>query len=503
MESAMSKSIIIIGAGIGGLAAGCYARMNGYITTIFEMHDKPGGLCTAWQRKGYTIDGCLHWLTGSAPGSNLFQLWEELGMIQDKRVIDMEQFYRIEGANGKVFNLYCNIDRLEQHMKELAAEDSRVISECAKAMRRLTRLDMPVGKPPELYGPVDGMKLMLKMLPYLGDFRKWGKMTMVDLGMRFKNPLLREAWQQIWFPEFSSIFMLMTIGFMHQKKAGYVIGGSMELSRAIEKRYLNLGGEIRYKSKVTKILVENNRAVGIRLADSSEYRADYVISAADGHATIFDMLDGKYINDKIRGYYDNFPIFQPLIYIGLGVNRSFDDMPKIISGITFELDKPVTIAGQERKWLSVRIHNFDPTLAPAGKTLLTVMIVSNYAHWKSLREDMKLYKEEKEKIADTVVSLLDKRFPGLASKVEMRDVATPITFHRYTGNWQGSFEGWLMTPKNLTSQMSKILPGLDNFYMAGQWVQPGGGIPSGAMTGRQVIQLICKLDKKPFVTTIH
>jgi phytoene dehydrogenase-like protein len=276
----------------------------------------------------------------------------------------------------------------------------------------------------------------------------------------------------------------------------------MELSRAIEKRYLNLGGQIRYKSKVTKILVEGNRAVGISLDDDSEHRADYVISAADGHATIFDMLDGKYINDKIRGYYDNFLIFPPLIYIGLGVNRSFDDMPKIISGITFELDKPVVIAGQERKWLSVRIHNFDPTLAPAGKTLLTVMIVSNYAYWKSLREDIRLYKEEKEKIADTVVSILDKRFPGLASKVEMRDVATPITFHRYTANWQGSFEGWLMTPKNMTLRMSKRLPGLDNFYMAGQWVQPGGGIPSGAMTGRQVIQLLCKLDKKPFVANV-
>ncbi|MCK4323768.1 MAG: NAD(P)/FAD-dependent oxidoreductase, partial [Armatimonadetes bacterium] len=56
----MDKSIIIIGAGIAGLSAGCYARMNGYRTTIFEMHDKPGGLCTSWKRRGYTIDGCLH-----------------------------------------------------------------------------------------------------------------------------------------------------------------------------------------------------------------------------------------------------------------------------------------------------------------------------------------------------------------------------------------------------------------------------------------------------------
>ena len=62
------KTIAIVGAGMAGLAAGCYAQMNGYKTTIFEWHYKPGGLCTAWKRNGYTIDGCIHWLVGSKPG---------------------------------------------------------------------------------------------------------------------------------------------------------------------------------------------------------------------------------------------------------------------------------------------------------------------------------------------------------------------------------------------------------------------------------------------------
>lgn len=64
----MDKHILIIGAGIAGLAAGCYARMNGYCATIFELHDLPGGLCTAWERKGYVFDGCIHYLFGSGEG---------------------------------------------------------------------------------------------------------------------------------------------------------------------------------------------------------------------------------------------------------------------------------------------------------------------------------------------------------------------------------------------------------------------------------------------------
>jgi phytoene dehydrogenase-like protein len=104
------KSVIIIGAGIAGLSAACYSQMNGYRTRVFEMHDKPGGLCTAWERKGYTIDGCLHWLVGSAPGNGFYRFWQELGMLQGQKVINMEQFYRYEATDGRTFTMFCNID---------------------------------------------------------------------------------------------------------------------------------------------------------------------------------------------------------------------------------------------------------------------------------------------------------------------------------------------------------------------------------------------------------
>jgi phytoene dehydrogenase-like protein len=96
--------------------------------------------------------------------------------------------------------------------------------------------------------------------------------------------------------------MQASLAWQHVKEAGYPVGGSLDFARAIEKRYLQLGGKISYKKAVDKIIVENGKAVGIKLADGTEHRSDIVISAANGHATIFDMLDGKFINDKIRGY---------------------------------------------------------------------------------------------------------------------------------------------------------------------------------------------------------
>ena len=88
------------------------------------------------------------------------------------------------------------------------------------------------------------------------------------------------------------------------------------------------------------------------------------------------MLDGRYINDKIQGYYDRLPVFPPLIYITLGVARLFNEVPPTVTGIDFPLDDPVTIGGQERQRLGVQIYNFDSTLAPAGKTVVRVYFTS-------------------------------------------------------------------------------------------------------------------------------
>jgi phytoene dehydrogenase-like protein len=494
------KSVTIIGGGIAGLSAGCYGQMNGFRTEIFEMHDRPGGLCTSWKRGAYTIDGCLHWLVGSKPGTNFHRIWEELGAVQGRRMIDHEEFLRIEGQGGRVLIVYSDLDRLERHMKELAPPDAARIEKLTKAARSVAQYDLPVDKAPELYGTIDGTWFLIRMFPFLRLMSKWKKTTVREYARRFSDPFLREAFPLIAdLPDFPMAGLLMMLAWMHRRSAGYPVGGSLEFSRSIERRYLDLGGEIHYRSLVTEILVEHDRAVGVRLADGTEHPGDITISAADGHATIFDMLGGKYLNHRIRGYYDNLPIFPPLIHVALGVNRSFAGMP---ASVIYALDKPVMIAGHQQDHLGVEIDNFDPTLAPPGKTVLRVLFPADYAYWKDLRQDRGRYEAQKEEIADQIVALLDERYPGLAGQVEMRDVATPVTWERYTGNWQGSMEGWLMTKETFPPfRMSKTLPGLKNFYMAGQWVEPGGGVPTAALSGRNIIQIICARGHRRFVTT--
>ncbi|MGB7537148.1 MAG: FAD/NAD(P)-binding protein, partial [Anaerolineales bacterium] len=73
------KSIIIIGAGVGGLAAGIYGQRNGFTTDIFEAHNLPGGQCTSWTRKGYVFDACIHHFSGSSPQLKFNAFWREVG----------------------------------------------------------------------------------------------------------------------------------------------------------------------------------------------------------------------------------------------------------------------------------------------------------------------------------------------------------------------------------------------------------------------------------------
>jgi phytoene dehydrogenase-like protein len=494
----MNESIIIIGAGIAGLSAGCYGQMNGYKTQIFELHDKPGGLCTSWKRKGYTFDGCIHWLVGSGAGTSFNRIWRELGAVQGRQMVDHDEFMRYRGPDGKDFVLYTDVDQLERHMKDLSPADAQVSAEFCNAIRRVTVLGQ-IGQTPGLRGKI---KTIFQMIPFMLTMARYRKTSVQDFSRRFRDPFLRRALTALWdMPDFPIIGLMMTLAWMHQHDAGYPIGGSLEFARAIERRYHDLGGEMHYKSRVAKILVEDDHAVGVRLTDGSEHRADIVISAADGHATIFDMLEGKYINDTIKGYYETLPIFQPIIQVSLGIARDLSNEPHMV---THALEQPITIAGEERQTLGVKHYCYDPTLAPEGKSVVEVMYPSNHAYWKELAEDRERYEAEKQQIAITVMEQLDKRLPGLTEDVEVVDVATPLTTERYTGNWQGSMEGWLITTETMKfamgKGMDKTLPGLENFYMAGQWVEPGGGLPPAAQSGRRIIERLCKQDGKKFQT---
>ncbi len=495
------KSIIIIGAGIAGLAAGCYARMNGYRTTIFELHDLPGGLCTAWERRDYIFDGCIHYLFGSGEGQPFYDMWEDLGAVQNRMMVNHNEYQRITDGR-KTLTVHTDPDLLQRHMLDLAPEDASLIRSFIDGIRQFTKFDMSAmyRKPRAIMNTYDYRDLGMAMLPYLMPVMKWSNLSAGEFANKFKNPFLRKAIPQIFSWDEAPVMMGMSLlAYMHTGNAGFPVGGSLEFARAIEKQFLDLGGEIHYKAQVEKILVENNRAVGVRLYNDEIHHADYVISACDGRGTIFDMLDGTYADKRIKKMYDGHLATHSMMQISLGVKRDLSTEPH---WVTYLLDEPVLVAGEPRHEIGVKHYCFDKSLAPEGRSVVEVIVRSNYTYWQRIY-GRRLYDTEQTQVSGIIVDHLEGWHPGIKKDIEFVDEATPLSYERYTGNWLGSTCGWLMTKETmpmLIKGIPKTLPRLGHFYMAGQWVEPGGSVPLAAASGKNTIQLICHEDGKKFTS---
>ena len=109
------KTIIIIGAGMGGLAAGIYGQYNGFKTTIFEAHSLPGGQCTSWKRKGYVFDACIHSLNGFQPNTRVNAFWRELGAMPCE-LIQRNEFVSAVLPNGACFHNYLSFAQSNGNM---------------------------------------------------------------------------------------------------------------------------------------------------------------------------------------------------------------------------------------------------------------------------------------------------------------------------------------------------------------------------------------------------
>jgi len=287
----------------------------------------------------------------------------------------------------------------------------------------------------------------------------------------------------------------MTLAYLNARSAGWPLGGSLEFAKRMEQKYTSLGGRIKYKTKVKKIIVSGKKATGVLLENGETINADIVISAADGHSTLFNMLDGKYMDRKTRNSYKSEVVSDSTLQLSFGVNMDFSNEPH---NMTIPLGEKNSLGGDETDILMVKHYCYDKSMAPEGKSTVICLLAGKYEWWQQFVNDKEGYNKAKEEIKSRVIKIVEKRFPGFEKAIEVSDVATPLTFSRYTDNWKGSIMGWATKTGSLSKRRKRIMPGIKNFYMAGQWAETNGGLPPAVLSGRQIIQVICKRDKKVF-----
>ncbi len=494
------KKIIIIGAGIAGLTAAVYARKNGFAVDVYELHKQPGGECTGWQRGDYHFDNCIHWLVGSKPGTGFYKIWHATGALDENIDIALHDEFFSYNYLGKTLHIYRDVNRLESHLLELAPEDETPIRAFCNSIRVMMKFDAPVEKPRDMMTAIDGIKLAFSSMPVLKELRKGEKTTLADYVKQFSSPILRKGLVMMIPPEYSVFALLMTLGSYASGDSGYPMGGSLAFAQRMESQARNLGTVFHYGARVEKIIVENDTATGIRLSDGSEARADFVISAADGYATIYKMLDGKYINDKVHALYHDpvkYQVMDSTVDFHLGINADLSARPHMN---IIHLDQPLELGdGSKVHDLGLQHYCHDATLAPAGKSIISVFINTNFDWWKAKSTDRKAYLAEKKRLADEVTSLVEEMYPETAGMIEVTDVATPVTYERYCNAWQGAWMSFKTNPQMEFSSLDGFLPGLKNFIMGGMWTQFPGGLPGAAMGGKYAVMYLCRQEKMKFI----
>lgn len=499
----MTPDLMIIGAGVAGLSAGCYAQMNGYSATILEMGKTPGGLCTSWTRKGYLFDGSVAGIAGAAPESSLFRLWEELGVAQYCPLFYGENFGHIHLPDGRIITIYTNVDRLEAHLLSHFPSERTVIQEFTGALRACLGLDFPFSDETGITALKKQFALACVTMKHLPMIVTYSTLTIRQFSKKIKDPALQLVFNNLVHfggPDVPLLTVLLPLAYAHKKMAGIPQKGWLSFARAIERRFMELGGTILYEARVARLILENKTAKGVILSDGSCLAADRILSAADGRFSQ-SLLLGK-AEGETRQLFKVQDISDQPVQVNIGVNEDFSAED---GAVTYILTKPFDAAGRTHHCITVHNKFYDPDAAPPGKSALTVFLDSDYSWWRDISGDRLRYQAEKERCAETVIAIISAHHPGFRDRIEVIDVSTPLTRERYTGNWLGAMQA-RKPDANMMKALLQRGPRYDyndvkGLYMAGQWVEPWGGITTAAQSGRKAIQAMCRADGRVFRAT--
>ncbi len=490
------KKIAIIGGGIAGLSAGIYAQQYGFESVIYEKHSIVGGQCTGWDRQGYHIDGCIQWLTGTMEGSDLHEVWRNVGALGDHiEIIQLDNFgtYEIDGVS---ITLWKDLNRLQSELIAISPKDSDEIKKMIQDARGVQSMEMPAKMPVSMLPLKELIKLGKAMKGAGGVMSRNVKISCGEYASRFHHPALKKMFSTCMPDGYSIVAFIFGLGTFASGSGAIPRGGSREMALRMEKRYLELGGKVFTNISVEEIITKNNLATAIGLSNGTTVNADYIIAACDTHVTFEKLLKGKYKDEKFEMRYKN-PIDYSLptsVMVSFGVSADLSQYP---CSVTFETDS-YHVGVTDFTTMGIRNYSYEPAFAPKDCTLMIININQSdkdYLYWEKLYENKEAYYKEKQRIANEMQLRFEMRFPELQGKITLLDVATPMTYARYTGAYHGAWMSFMMTPKSKMMMHSGKIKGLKNCYLTGQWLQPPGGLPVAVTTGKFTVQRICKKEK--------
>ncbi len=467
--------VVVIGAGIGGLACAAYLAKRGKRVKVLEQHYVPGGCCTSFTRKGFKFDaGVLHLTGGKESGA--FQRVLAALEIEDELEFK-EQFQRFVFPDMS-FDSSRDMKDLPETLKGRFPSESKGIEDIFSVIGSI----------------YDDIRKLPEMSPLLTKYSDKSFQALLDEyieDVRLKA-LVSANWH-LWHPNWrnSAIDYAALLVTEQQRGYFYPTGGIQAVPDTLVRALERHGGQIEYRTLVDRIILEGGKAVGVRTAKGKRIRAEWVMSNAAARPTFLNMVGEENLPAEFVRTLNGMEISLSSLYVYLGVD---------IDPRTVGLDAPETIVYETydntEEWESllrgetsvpcfgIAVPTYmDPSIAPPGKHVVILMTMAPY----HLRD--RSWREEKERASHKLVGKAERLIPGLSEHILVQDSATPLTYERYTLNSLGAAMGWAFSPGMFMRRLDQRTP-VENLYLAGHWTMPGGGVPAVALSGLRAARRI-------------
>jgi len=494
----MNQKAIVIGAGLGGLAASALLASQGYRVTVFEKNSTHGGKMQELNLGEFRFD------TGPSLFTMPFileKLFKECGEdLKDYLEFkELEPVCRYFYKDETIFDNYSDREQSMQQIEQFAPEDAESYSEFLNHAAKLYDQTADAF----LFNPLYSLSDLkgLNLTDFLGIDAFSTVSDVVD--QNFQSEYLRKFFKRFTTYNGSSPYQapgtLNVIPHVELNQGGYYVkGGMYRISEALFELSEKMGVTFQFNSKVEKISVRNKRAVSVKIEGEGEFNADLIVANSDATDTILNIMDQEAVSNSKRKRQSSIEPSCSGFVMLLGVNKQWDQLKHHNIFFSDDYEKEFRQIFKEKNLPddpTIYVANTsytDPDHAPESCSNLFVLVNSPYVtekqDWSNLRE---IY-------SSFLINELESRgLEGLTESVMVKEVITPIDFLNQYGSNRGSIYG--------TSSNSKFaaflrprnkIRGISNLYLVGGSTHPGGGIPLVIQSAFNALELIDRYQNR-------
>ena len=482
----MNLDAIIIGSGIGGLtAAGMLARY-GKRVLLCESHSIAGGAAHSFKRRGFEFDSGPSFYCGlghDRPSLNpLKQVLDILGESLEVVPYDpMGHYHFPEGT----FAVYSNAEKYRETVAQITPQGAKQLAQFEK---RLLPLYEALKDVPTVALRADWQLVpillsrylpsLLKMLPLLGMVQ--GSVGQV-MDQEVRDPWVRrlidlECFLLSGLKAHGTIAPEVAFMLGERTRAGveYPVGGSGAIVDALVRGLKRWGGDLRLNSHVEQILVECQKAVGVRLRNGEVIYAPVVISNATIWDTYTKLLRQEDLPKSYRESALKMPAVDSFMHLHLGIRKQGLEQLTGHHVVVHDANKDITEPGNT---CMISIPSvWDNQLAPEGHHVVHAYTLEPFDGW--VRDQG--YEEKKKTRSQSLFRALEKIIPDLKERVVLQLIGTPLTHAHYLRRYQGTYGPAIAAGKGMFPGYQTPISGL---YRVGDSTMPGIGVPAVAASG--------------------